>query len=56
MKAGAYWGGYVRVVDAGGKTIMARQFQPDVGAIVWHGDRLVVGLSDGRGVALQKDG
>ena len=49
-----YWGGYVRVVDAGGQTLMAGQLSDDVCGLAWLGDTLVVGLSDGRVLGLGK--
>jgi hypothetical protein len=44
----AYWGGTLRIVDAGGKIIGERRMPQDVTAAMWMGDRLIVGLADGR--------
>lgn len=43
----AYWGGSVSVLD-GGAVTSARAFPADVADLAWSGDRLVVGLADGR--------
>ena len=48
-----YWGGLLRVLDAEGKRIASHQFQHDVTGVVWLGEALAVGLSDGRVVCLQ---
>jgi hypothetical protein len=47
-----YWGGLVRIVSPDGKAQMAHQFQHDIAGLAWFGDRLVVGLSDGRVLGL----
>jgi hypothetical protein len=48
----AYWGGTVRVVDAGGKVLAEQMLPQDVTALAWLGDKLVAGLADGRVLAL----
>jgi outer membrane protein assembly factor BamB len=50
--ATAYWGGLVQVLDTSGGVVAERKFSQDVAAIDWLGDRLVVGLADGRLMAL----
>ncbi|OPZ30411.1 MAG: hypothetical protein BWZ02_00796 [Lentisphaerae bacterium ADurb.BinA184] len=52
VTAAGYWGGFVRVTAADGTVRAAHQFQHDIGAMAWLGDRLIVGLSDGSVVAL----
>jgi hypothetical protein len=47
-----YWGGLVRIVDAAGATKAAHGFHQDVTSVSWLGDTLVVGLADGRVVAV----
>jgi hypothetical protein len=44
----SYWGGLVRVVDAGGVVKAAHPFQQDTTSITWNGDTLVVGLANGK--------
>ncbi len=47
----AYWGGTLRIVDKG--AVRAEQRLPqDITAMAWLGNRLVVGLADGRVLAL----
>lgn len=48
-----YWGGLVRVLDAGGTVKLARQLDGDITGLAWLGDTLAVGLADGRVVALK---
>jgi hypothetical protein len=48
----AYWGGSLRIVDAMGKVRAEQRMPQDVTAMVWLGDRLIVGLADGRVQAL----
>jgi hypothetical protein len=43
----AYWGGTVSVVE-GGAVKTTQTFPSDVADLAWSGDRLVVGLGDGR--------
>jgi len=52
-EAVGYWGGYVRLIGPDGQVKMAHQFQHDLTGIVWFGEQLVVGLSDGRVVGLR---
>jgi hypothetical protein len=49
----AYWGGTLRVVDQGGAIRVEERLPQDVSAMVWLGDRLVVGLANGRVQALE---
>lgn len=44
----AYWGGTLRIVDNGGKVHAEQRLPQDITAMTWLGDRLVVGLADGR--------
>ena len=48
----SYWGGTLRVVDAGGKVRSEQQLPQDVTALTWSGGKLIAGLADGRVVAL----
>jgi hypothetical protein len=48
----AYWGGTLRIADADGKVLTEQQMPQDVTALAWLGDRVVVGLADGRVLAL----
>ena len=49
----AYWGGTLRVADAEGKVLTEQLLPQDITALAWAGDRLVVGLADGRVMALE---
>lgn len=49
----AYWGGLVRIFDRAGAVKAARVFPQDVAALTWSGTNLVVGLADGRVLALR---
>ena len=48
-----YWGGTVRIIDAAGKIRGESRLPQDASAAVWHGNRLIVGLADGRVMALE---
>lgn len=48
LTAVTYWGGTVRIVDAAGKILGESRMPQDVSAAVWLGNRLIVGLADGR--------
>jgi hypothetical protein len=48
----AYWGGTLRILDMSGKVRAEQRLPQDITAMVWLGDRLVVGLADGRVQAL----
>lgn len=48
LTAVAYWGGLVRILDEHGAVKAERVFSQDVAALDWVGERLVVGLADGR--------
>ena len=57
MTAIAYWGGTLQIVDSATLEVKAQQRLPqDISALVWHGNRLVVGLADGRILALELRG
>src|SRR5262249_34952430 len=47
----AYWGGTLRIVDAGGAVLTEQQLSQDVTALAWQGGRLGGGLGAGRGVS-----
>jgi len=48
----AYWGGTLRILDASGAVKFAQTLPQDVAAMTWAGKTLVVGLADGRILAL----
>jgi hypothetical protein len=48
----AWWGGTLRVVDKSGKVLTQQQLPQDVTALAWLDGKVVVGLADGRVVAL----
>jgi hypothetical protein len=48
----AYWGGTLRVVGLDGTVRTEQRMPQDVTALAWLGDRLIVGLADGRVQAL----
>jgi hypothetical protein len=52
LTAVAYWGGLVKTFDARGQCKTQRMLPQDVGAIAWFGSQLIVGLADGKVVAL----
>jgi hypothetical protein len=52
LKAVAYWGGAVQIVDASRSVRAAYALPQDVTAVAWTGPQLVVGDADGRVVAL----
>jgi hypothetical protein len=47
----AYWGGSVAILEAGAVKA-AQSFPSDIAGLAWSGDRLVVGLADGRVIGL----
>jgi hypothetical protein len=47
-----YWGGAVQVFAKTGEIKAQRQLPQDIACMGWHKDRLIVGLADGRVVAL----
>jgi hypothetical protein len=49
----AYWGGTLRIVDPSGKVRAEQRLPQDITAMVWLGNRLIVGLADGRVQALE---
>jgi hypothetical protein len=48
LLAVAYWGGTLRIVDNSGQLRAEQRLQQDITAMIWLGDRLIVGLADGR--------
>lgn len=44
----AYWGGTLRIVDNNGQLRAERRLPQDITAMAWLGNRLAVGLADGR--------
>jgi hypothetical protein len=52
LKAVAYWGGAVEILDAGGTVRAAHTLPQDVTALAWAGRQLLVGDADGRVTAL----
>jgi hypothetical protein len=48
----AYWGGALRVVDAGGAVQSEQMLPQDITALAWLDDLLVAGLADGRVIGL----
>jgi hypothetical protein len=48
----AYWGGTLRIVGADGKLRVEQHLPQDITAMVWLGNRLIVGLADGQVQAL----
>lgn len=53
LTAVTYWGGFVRIVDAGGAVKGERTLEQDVAAAAWDGDQLIIADADGRVVAYQ---
>ena len=53
LTAVGYWGGTVQVLDAKGAPRLRRQKEQDITGVAWLGDRIAVGLADGRIVALE---
>jgi len=49
----AYWGGTVHLLDAAGQVTHGHLFPQHIADLAWLGDRLVVGLADGRVVAME---
>ena len=49
----SYWGGTVRVFDPAGKLRCEQMFTQDVAVMDWFGRDLLVGLADGRLIALE---
>jgi hypothetical protein len=48
-----YWGGAVQVFDKDGGLKAERQLPQDIACLAWHGGKLIVGLADGKLVALE---
>lgn len=53
LTAIGYWGGEVQVMDVGGVTQYSESLPQDITVLGWLGKRLVVGLADGRIMALE---
>ena len=53
LTAVGYWGGTVQLLDAKGTPRLRRQMEQDITGVAWLGDRIAVGLADGRIVALE---
>nr|MDQ2731406.1 hypothetical protein [Armatimonadota bacterium] len=53
LTAVGYWGGEIQVMDAGGVTQFSQALPQDITEMTWLGKRLIVGLADGRVVALE---
>jgi hypothetical protein len=49
----AYWGGTLQVFDKQVELAAECQLPQDIACLAWHGGRLIVGLADGRLVALE---
>jgi hypothetical protein len=49
----AYWGGTLRTGEADGKPVTEQQLPQDVTALCWSGGHVIVGLADGRVLALK---
>jgi hypothetical protein len=52
VTAVGYWGGAVQIFAKSGELKAQRQLPQDIACMAWHKDRLIVGLADGRVVAL----
>jgi hypothetical protein len=48
----AYWGGTLRIVDDKGNVVSEQQMPHDVTAMTWVDGKVIVGLADGRVIAL----
>jgi hypothetical protein len=48
----AYWGGGVQVFDKDGGLTAERQLPQDIACLAWQGGKLIVGLADGKLLAL----
>jgi hypothetical protein len=55
LMAVGYWGGTLEVHGSDGSTISRQLLTQDITGLAWLGGRLVVGLADGRVVALKAD-
>jgi hypothetical protein len=52
----AYWGGTLQIFDKADKVAAQQQLPQDIAAMAWHGETLIVGLADGRVLALTRGG
>ena len=48
-----YWGGTVQVFDRTGGVTAQCQLPQDIACLAWHGGKLIVGLADGKLLALE---
>ncbi|MBN2475410.1 MAG: hypothetical protein JXB62_12435 [Pirellulales bacterium] len=48
-----YWGGTLQVFDKAGNVRARQQLPQDVAGMAWHDEKLIVGLADGRLLALR---
>ena len=51
-----YWGGTLQIFDKAGDVSAQQQLPQDIAAMTWHGDNLIVGLADGKVLALTRGG
>jgi hypothetical protein len=51
-----YWGGTLQVFDNAGTVSAQKQLPQDIAAMAWHDENLIVGLADGRLLALKTGG
>ena len=51
-----YWGGTLQIFDKAGNVSAQQQLPQDIASMAWHGENLIVGLADGRVVALTVGG
>jgi hypothetical protein len=52
LTAVAFWGGTLEIVDGKSKVVSRTKFSQDITAMTWFDEGLVVGLADGRLLAL----
>ncbi|MHB1038293.1 MAG: hypothetical protein ACYC0Y_27025, partial [Pirellulales bacterium] len=52
LTAVSYWGGTLRIVDAASDAKRQQVFSQDITALAWLGNTLIVGLADGRLIAV----
>ena len=55
LTAVAFWGGTLMLFDKDASPVARQQMPQDITGLTWLGDRLVVGLADGRLVALARE-
>jgi hypothetical protein len=49
-----YWGGTLQLLDKSGEVKNTESFSQDVAGLIWFDGKLVVGLSDGRLLGLER--